>query len=342
MTSSRPASARRFSAARIVSLLVLSGCAAEVPTAPPVQEPTFAKGGGNGPTVRAANPDTGLRNTTIDVRVLGSGFDNGSKATWALAGDTANATTRITTNSTRFVKSGELVANITIAADAPLALFDIVVVAAGGKKGIGIEMFAVKDSDRTDPYSAQFDDGAGYLLRSDNGAAYVDGSPDFAGSCVGSSVFPGGLYQLRTVAATGACKAVQRPGWRWFTFDLGSGNTLDLDQDGVAEPIESAPGRLMAEDTFAQGATSTFVRIFVFVVNPDGSTEWDAKFDVRYQANVVITTLSDGGRILEASPGNAAADIWAVSGGPRRGPPNPRPPDATVQLPFKLTLTPMQ
>ena len=338
MTSSRPASARRFSAARIVSLLVLSGCAAEVPTAPPVQGPDFAKGGGSGPTVRAADPDTGIRNTTVDVRVLGSGFDNGSEAKWALAGDTANTTTRITTNSTRFVKSGELVANITIAADAPLALFDIVVVTSNGKKGIGIEQFTVKE---TDLYTAVFDDAGGNLLRSD-GTAYEDGSPSYDPNCVHSQRFPGGLYQLRTVAATGACKAVQRPGWRWFTFDLGAGNTLDLDQDGIAEPIESAPGRLGAEDTFAQGATGTFVRIFVFVVNPDGSTEWDARWEVRYRADVAITTLSGGGRILEASPGNAAADIWKVSGEPRRGPPNPRPPDATVQLPFKLTLTPMQ
>lgn len=144
MISSRRPLARRFGAERILSLLVLAGCTAESPALPAVQEPNFAKGGGTGPTVRAADPDSGLRNTTLDVRVLGSGFDNGSKATWALAGDTDPATTKITTNLTRFVKSGELVANITIAADAPLALFDVVVVTLAGKKGIGIEKFAVK------------------------------------------------------------------------------------------------------------------------------------------------------------------------------------------------------
>ena len=145
MTSSPAASTRRFGAMRILSLLVLSGCAAETPTSPVVPGPNFAQGGGSGgPTVRAAVPDTGLRSTTVDVRVLGSGFDNGSRAVWALAGDTAFATTKITTNSTRFVKAGELVANITIAGDAPLAAFDIMVVTAGGKKGIGIEKFTVK------------------------------------------------------------------------------------------------------------------------------------------------------------------------------------------------------
>jgi hypothetical protein len=342
MTASRPFPARRTGAVRILSLLVLSGCAAETTVSGPVQEPNFAKGGGSGPTVRAADPDTGLRSTTIDVRVLGSGFDNGSKATWALAGDTANATTKITTNSTRFVKSGELVANITIAGDAPVALFDVVVITLAGKKGIGIEKFAVKDSDRTTQHIAVFDDAAGNLLRSDNGTAYVDGGPSHDPNCVGSAEFPGGIYQLRTVAATGACKAVQRPGWRWFTFDLGAGNTLDLDQDGTAEPIESAPGRLTAEDTFAQGATGTFVRIFVFIVNPDGSTEWDAKWDVHYRADVAVTTLNDGGRILEAGAGNALVDIYGPIVSSKPGPPKAAQPAATVQLPFKLTLTPQQ
>jgi hypothetical protein len=336
MTVSRPSPARRIGAMRILSLLVLWGCAAETPVSGPVQEPNFAKGGGSGPTVRAADPDSGLRNTTIDVRVLGSGFDNGSKATWALAGDTANATTKVTTNSTRFVKSGELVANITIAADAPVALFDVVVITLAGKKGIGIEKFAVKDSDRTTQHIAVFDDATGYLLRSDNGTAYVDGGPDFETGCVGSNEFPGGLYQLRTVAATGACKAVQRPGWRWLTFDLGAGNTLDLDQDGVAEPIEHAPGRLLADDTFAQGATGTLGKIFIFVVNPDGSTEWDAKWELRYRADLVVTDLGNGGRILEAAAGNSTVDVYNKW---RAGKPLGAP-VASLQLPFKLALTP--
>jgi hypothetical protein len=186
MTASRPSSARRTGAVRILSLLVLSGCAAETPVSGPVQEPNFAKGGGSGPTVRAADPDSGLRNTTIDVRVLGSGFDNGSKAIWAIDGDTAFATTKITTHSTRFVRSGELVANITIAADAPLALFDIVVVTAGGKKGIGIEKFAVKQGQTF--YSFTFEQG----LQSDpvhpfSGAAKT-GDP-FYGGVSGNPVY---------------------------------------------------------------------------------------------------------------------------------------------------------
>jgi hypothetical protein len=330
MTTSRPVLARHSGAARILSLLILSGCAAETPTS---TLPDFAQGGGSGPTVRAADPDTGLRSTTIDVRVLGSGFDNGSKATWALAGDTTNAVTGITTNSTRFVKSGELVANITIAGDAPLARFDILVATSNGKKGIGIELFTVKLSNSGGPVSATFEDATPNTLQSDGGGAYVD-----AQSCVLATWYAAGLVQLRTIAPTTACLGVPRPGWRYFRFNFGA-PVVDLDQDGVAEAIEEAPGRILADNAFAQGATNTPVRILILVVNPDGTTTVDTKWTVHFPAGVTISDGGGGAKVLQAVAGGAAANIYAgyVDTPIHR---NTRP-VATVQLPFKLTLTPM-
>jgi hypothetical protein len=331
MQSSRSPSVRRFGAARVLALLVLSGCAAETPTAPPLPEPNFAQGGG-GPTVRSADPDTGLRNTTIDVRVIGSGFDNGSKATWAIAGDTAFATTRITTNSTHFVKAGELVANITISGDAPLAAYDIIVVTALGKKGIGIEKFTVKLSNSGGPVSATFDDAAPNALRSDGGA-YVEGQ-----SCVLGLWFASGLVQLRTIAPTAACLDVARPGWRFFRFNFGA-PVVDLDQDGIAESVEDAPARILADNVFAQGATATGVRILVLLVNPDGTTEIDTKWTVHFPAGVPVSDGGGGARILQALPGAATANIYAgyVDTPIRKN----KTPVATVQLPFRLTVTPL-
>lgn len=124
-------------------LLALSSCSTEAPTSPAVPIDAARAAPTTEPTVTATDPDTGFRSTTIDVRVIGSGFDGGTRAIWGLKGDTAFATTRIKTNSTRYVKSTELVANITIAADAPLDRFDVVVVTSKGKKGIGIERFTV-------------------------------------------------------------------------------------------------------------------------------------------------------------------------------------------------------
>jgi probable HAF family extracellular repeat protein len=125
-------------------LLAVTSCTSDTPTSPLPRDPEAAQASGGGPSVKSTVPDSGFRSTTIDVRVLGAGFDRGSRAVWGLNGDTAFTATRIKTNSTRYVKSSELLANITIGADAPLDRFDVVVVTSNGKKGIGIELFAVE------------------------------------------------------------------------------------------------------------------------------------------------------------------------------------------------------
>jgi probable HAF family extracellular repeat protein len=122
------------------------GCGDRAMTAPDdtkIETARASSSGGGGPQVNATDPDTGFRNTTIDVQVLGSGFDQGSQAVWALKGDTTFATTRIKTNATRFVSSKKLIANITIGSDAPFASYDVAVLTSGGKKGIGLELFVV-------------------------------------------------------------------------------------------------------------------------------------------------------------------------------------------------------
>ena len=117
------------------------GCAGEPATAPSVAQ--ASAGGGRGPAVKSTSPRFAARGITLDVRVLGSGFDQGSRAVWALNRDTTFAVTKVKTNSIEFVSSTELVANITIEADATLDLYDVLVLTAGGKKGIGIELFEV-------------------------------------------------------------------------------------------------------------------------------------------------------------------------------------------------------
>jgi probable HAF family extracellular repeat protein len=121
--------------------LVAWGCGGEPATGPDLAR--AAGGGGKGPSVKSTSPSSAPRGTTLNVRVLGSAFDNGSRATWALNGDTTFINTKIRTNNTTFVSSTELVANITIEADASLDTFDVVVVTLAGKKGIGIELFTV-------------------------------------------------------------------------------------------------------------------------------------------------------------------------------------------------------
>ena len=315
-------------------LFVLAGCARDESTSPVVPAIALARvagGNGGGPTVKSADPDSASTNVTLDVRVLGSGYDPGSRAIWALNGDTALTLTKIRTNSTRYVSSREVVANITIAADAVAQLYDVVVVTAGGKKGIGIELFAVTVGASGGPYTAVLNDSATYKLRSDDGTMYAH-----LVRCVGSQRFAGGIYQVRTIANTVGCKAVQRPGWRWFSIDLGTGNPHDLDQDGTAEPIEHVPGWFSAADAFANGATSTAVRIFILKVDSlTGSTTQDPVWNLEYTAPAAVETRPNEGRVLTAAVGAVNVlkpvlvgrkIVWTSQG--------------SATLPFQLTLVP--
>lgn len=95
----------------------------------------------SGPTVTATKPDRSLRGVTLDVRVFGSGFDQGSTAQWAIDGV---PTDQVVTNSVTVISSTQLIANITISPDAEGGLYDVIVTAAsGGKPGIGTETFEI-------------------------------------------------------------------------------------------------------------------------------------------------------------------------------------------------------
>jgi probable HAF family extracellular repeat protein len=74
------------------------------------------------------------------VRVLGRGFVQGATVAFALD---AAAAPKLQVNSTRFVKSTELVANVTVAADAAVAQYDVVVTLPGGQRGARTDLFGV-------------------------------------------------------------------------------------------------------------------------------------------------------------------------------------------------------
>ena len=127
----------------VVATLVLvgSGCGDTPPTEPASLDAEFAKVAGGGVSVTAADPSFAKQGTVaLAVRVLGSGFDHGSRASWERDGA---ADPKIKVNSTTFVSTSELRANIDIAADAVTALYDIAVYTTGGRKGVGTEKFSV-------------------------------------------------------------------------------------------------------------------------------------------------------------------------------------------------------
>jgi len=134
---------------RVASILllaltaVLQSCQSPSADAPLTAPPTVASMGrvATGPTVTAANPAAARQGTvTLDVQITGSGFDQGSRASWQLNGVTYP---KIAVNKTQVVSPTSLIANITVALDAAPVTYDIAVTTSTGKKGIGAELFTV-------------------------------------------------------------------------------------------------------------------------------------------------------------------------------------------------------
>src|SRR4051812_21863505 len=131
---------RSWVACGCTMIVTLTGaCDGERPTDPSVGGAVLGKAPTT-VTVTSTEPSSSARNVTLDVRVLGSGFDQSAQATFLLDG---LLDPRVRTNSTRYVKASEVVANLTIDADATPDLYSVQVALSSGRKGIGTEKFFV-------------------------------------------------------------------------------------------------------------------------------------------------------------------------------------------------------
>jgi hypothetical protein len=92
--------------------------------------------------VTSADPPAAAQGTVnLNVKVTGKGFKKGANAKWLVTGTTDPG--GVTVNSTTFVSSTELTANVTVADTAVIANFDIAVTNADGRGGKGTELYAV-------------------------------------------------------------------------------------------------------------------------------------------------------------------------------------------------------
>lgn len=92
--------------------------------------------------VTAADPSAAAQATVnLDVKVTGKGFKNGANAKFLVTGTADPGGVQV--NSTTFVSSTELRANIDVAETAIIANFDIEVLNSDGRGGKGTELFRV-------------------------------------------------------------------------------------------------------------------------------------------------------------------------------------------------------
>src|ERR1041385_4391610 len=118
---------QRYSSAVILVLLLAASGA--LPAAAQIQ-------------VDSANPNAAPQGTlNLDVVITGNGFKKGATAQWFVTGTTNPG--GVTVNSTTFKNPTQINANITVASDAVISEFDIVVRNADGRTGKGTDRFAV-------------------------------------------------------------------------------------------------------------------------------------------------------------------------------------------------------
>lgn len=152
MTALRPPSrSPMVHRASLALVLLLAACGSPSVDAPlsPAGDALSAKAPAPASlAVTSTSPRYTDRGTTADVRIFGSGFVAGAQATWLLRGVADPA--RVRTNSTTFVSSTEVVANITVSGDADLAFWDVQVSAAG-KNGVGTEIHEISTAEYLGP-----------------------------------------------------------------------------------------------------------------------------------------------------------------------------------------------
>lgn len=130
-------------------VVVTTGCGVDRQTGPVVVDVAFMKGGGPPTKVQEVDPPAGEQgNPALIVRVLGSGFEDGSVVSFTIDGV---GNPEVMTLSTEFVSSGELRATLQIGETAPLDFYDVEVETPRGKKGIGADLFQVVEEGALNP-----------------------------------------------------------------------------------------------------------------------------------------------------------------------------------------------
>ena len=127
--------------------------------------------------ISTVDPDTATTDTTITVRISGSGFTEGSTATWLV--DTTTAA-QIRTVSTTWKSPTEIEVRIAISPDAELRSYSVRIRGKKGKQGIAVERFRVvakpmalpEPGTRSTPYDIN-DDGVIVGSANDMSGAFV-------------------------------------------------------------------------------------------------------------------------------------------------------------------------
>jgi len=268
-------------------------------------------------TVTAATPSAAIQGEPKTIKITGTGFDNGSKASFLVTGTTDASQIVVTT--VRFKSSTELEADIQVQPNALTVSYDIAVVTSTGRKGKGTTLFKVNlDPSVIMPISLGVPSGCGNSLGTGlNDGAYPTALIVTADtySCTSGKDRPycwqnGVWSNLGTLGATsgGITTGVSNDGAivGWLTSSTGV-NSAFVVRAGIMAALPRLVGMVHSEaDGISQDGTHIFgnnaiegeaaaVRWAV-----DGSGIWNAELIGVSEPNVVPQALgsSDDGSIL--------------------------------------------
>lgn len=263
--------------------------------------------------VNAADPAAAEQGTIdLNVKITGRGFKRGASSQFLVTGTTDPG--GIIVNSTTFVSSTELTANITVADTATISNFDIQVLNSDGRGGKGTELFAVTAKANASvacevqPLPSQIS-----LLHALN---YVTptGSPAFGPSFgVNLKARAMTLNSSQVVVLAVGMAAAPRK-LEIFLFDPFSGQILDGTIIGTGS---NAQPHITVD--FGAGARS----MAVGDVNADGIPDFVAGSTATNTVHAVVGAVNNGILSYQSyilpMPANAAGVGWTVAMGDLSG-----------------------
>jgi hypothetical protein len=263
--------------------------------------PLFAGAASAQIQVTSANPPAAAQGTmNLNVTVTGKGFKKGAQAQWFVTGTTSPG--GVTVNSTAFVSSTQLTANITVSDTAVIANFDILVANSDGRIGKGTELFSVTangsatGSSLTQARVTMNDSFSGTPNLTSDGNAYSHPSlgpiyldyrlanPD---PCVTATVNDTGLFMFYAAwrqdlgdACNDSITAGQRRTFFIRFSDSGVcdlfGLLADFQLNGSCTLKTETSPRIRADDLFSQSKTETAVEVMFRLANVSYTLQTDA------------------------------------------------------------------
>ncbi len=269
--------------------------------------------------VNSTSPSAAPQGTVkLNVTISGTGFENGDTVQWLVSG-TTNAG-GVTVNSTSFNNSSQLTANITIADNAVVGGYDVVVTNTNGRTGKGTDKFTVNPMAVVSTLYSADPNGSAVTVQGDNlsgPAVYLNtpesctlAPPKIAKTCIIMSLLPNDWY---------------------LRLKSDSGRTIYLNFVALDGPDESAlDGYYLGAAVTTRCFDANNSRIDIPIVVAPGTSYSRCSLRVNFTSNGISYTYAmgptyngTGWSTVTCTVGIGSCTEWTITPTPESTGPNP-------------------